>query len=99
MEKRHWQKLNFPTKNYQGSNAPNLIAWVWDPSAEDAYPITSFSWLLLYAEQEDLKAQALRKMLSFILHSNSQARAGNLGLVPLPEHIRKEALSAVDFVQ
>lgn len=92
-------EAEFPDEKLPGSNAPNLIAWVWDPSAEDAYPITSFSWLLLYAEQEDLKAQALRKMLSFILHSNSQARAGNLGLVPLPEHVRKEALSAINFVQ
>ncbi|GAA5443264.1 phosphate-binding protein PstS [Microbulbifer sp. NBRC 101763] len=93
------EEVEFPEGKLPGSNAPNLIAWVWDPAAEGAYPITSFSWLLLYAEQDDSKAKALRKMLSFILHANSQAKAGELGLVPLPEHVREKVLSAIDFVQ
>ncbi|BBM01808.1 phosphate ABC transporter substrate-binding protein PstS [Microbulbifer sp. GL-2] len=89
----------FPDSKLPVSGAPNLITWVWDPKAEDAYPITSFSWLLLYSDQEDDKAQALRQLLVFMLSRKSQSEAGNLGLVPLPENIRLKVLNAVTFVR
>ncbi|AWF82808.1 phosphate ABC transporter substrate-binding protein PstS [Microbulbifer sp. A4B17] len=89
----------FPKEALPVSGAPNLIAWVWDPKGETAYPITSFSWLLLYANQDDEKAKALRQMLVFMLSRNSQSQAGTLGLVPLPENIRLKVLNAVTYVR
>ncbi|GAB2888133.1 phosphate ABC transporter substrate-binding protein PstS [Microbulbifer echini] len=93
------EEVEFPNSKLPVSGAPNLIAWVWDPKGQSAYPITSFSWLLLYANQEDDKAQALRQMLVFMLSQNSQAEAGNIGLVPLPESVRLRVLNAVTYVQ
>ncbi|MFA0811546.1 phosphate ABC transporter substrate-binding protein PstS [Microbulbifer epialgicus] len=92
-------EVAFPNTKLPISGAPNLIAWVWDPKGEDAYPITSLSWLLLYSDQEDDKAQALRQMLVFMLSRKSQAEAGNLGLVPLPESMRLKVLNAVTFIR
>ncbi|MCO1334730.1 phosphate ABC transporter substrate-binding protein PstS [Microbulbifer sp. OS29] len=92
-------EVEFPKTALPISGAPNLIAWVWDPKKENAYPITSFSWLLLYANQTDGKAKALRQMLVFMLSKKSQAEAGTLGLVPLPENIRIKVLNAVTYVR
>ncbi|WP_445359007.1 phosphate ABC transporter substrate-binding protein PstS [Microbulbifer sp. ANSA005] len=92
-------EVEFPKASLPISGAPNLIAWIWDPKGETAYPITSFSWLLLYADQDDQKAQALRQMLVFMLSNASQSQAGSLGLVPLPENIRQKVLNAVTYVR
>ncbi|WP_444928632.1 phosphate ABC transporter substrate-binding protein PstS [Microbulbifer sp. SSSA002] len=92
-------EVEFPQTTLPISGAPNLIAWVWDPKGETAYPITSFSWLLLYADQEDEKALALRQMLAFMLSKGSQSQAGTLGLVPLPENIRRKVLDAVPYIR
>ncbi|WP_444924105.1 phosphate ABC transporter substrate-binding protein PstS [Microbulbifer sp. DLAB2-AF] len=93
------EEVEFPDSKLPVSGAPNLIAWVWDPKGKGAYPITSFSWLLLYANQKDDVAQALRQMLVFMLSQNSQSEAGNIGLVPLPENVRIRVLNAVTYVQ
>ncbi|WP_444902601.1 phosphate ABC transporter substrate-binding protein PstS [Microbulbifer sp. SSSA007] len=93
------KEAEFPNTELPVSGAPNLITWVWDPKARDAYPITSFSWLLLYSDQEDDKAKALRQLLVFMLSRKSQSEAGKLGLVPLPENVRLKVLNAVTFVQ
>ena len=76
----------FPEGNLPGSDVPNLIAWVSDPAGEDAYPIASFTWLLLYKNQDDAKAEALRKFVEYSL-TEGQKISDKMGYIPLPENV------------
>jgi phosphate transport system substrate-binding protein len=77
---------------------PNLIAWVWDPAGAEAYPIATFTWLLLYKDQDDDKAKALRDLVEYCL-TEGQKSADKLGYIPLPENVIAKVRDAVKFVQ
>jgi len=89
----------FPADILPGSQVPNLIAWVWDPSDADAYPIASFTWLLIYADQDDNKAAALKKLVDYMLSDAAQGQADSLGYIPLPQNVRKKVREAANFIQ
>lgn len=62
----------------------NLPASITDPGGKGAYPITSFTWLLLPSETADpAKSAALRELLIWILTSG-QKECSALGYAPLP---------------
>ena len=65
----------FPGGTLPNSDVPNLIAWVWDPAGEDAYPIATMTWLLLYKDQDDDKAAALRKLVEYCTSEEAQGQA------------------------
>ncbi|WP_323845519.1 phosphate ABC transporter substrate-binding protein PstS [Microbulbifer magnicolonia] len=91
--------VEFRDRALPGSNAPDLVAWPWDPETENAYPITSFTWLLLYADQEDDKAAALRQLLSYMLSDEAQSQAPDQGFVPLPQSVRDKVRAATAFIR
>lgn len=63
----------------------DLIGWAPDPPAEDAYPIVTYTWLILYQEYKDQrKLDVLRSVLSFAL-GEGQKDAEKLGYIPLPQ--------------
>lgn len=88
----------FPEGTLPGSDVPNLIAWNWDPKGDDAYPIFSFTWLLLYKDQDDAKAEALRKLIEYAA-TEGQKIADQMGYIPLPEVVQQKVLDAAKFVQ
>ena len=54
------------------------------PGAE-AYPIASFTWLLIHREHPELpKNQAIRKFIAWMLEPGPQRMAGELHYAPLP---------------
>lgn len=63
----------------------DLRIWVEDPSGADAYPITTFTWMLFYRnlDRPDVTA-ALRNMVEWAI-TDGQKMADALGYVPLPE--------------
>jgi phosphate transport system substrate-binding protein len=66
---------------------PNLRAWVLDPSAPDAYPIVTYTWMLFHKKYEDPKiAQTLKSMVLFGL-STGQTYSSDLGYIPLPQSV------------
>jgi phosphate transport system substrate-binding protein len=69
-----------------------------DPSGADAYPIVTFSWLLVYRKYEDPeKGSALRDFIAWGL-SNGQTFSQKLGYLPLPGEIAalgKQALASI----
>ncbi|MCF7982839.1 MAG: phosphate ABC transporter substrate-binding protein PstS [Thiohalocapsa sp.] len=89
----------FPGGTLPGSDVPNLIAWVWDPAGENAYPIATFTWLLLYAEQDDDKAAALRKLVDYVTSEEAQGQADGLGYIPLPEEVIEKVRAAAEYVK
>ena len=89
----------FPEGTLPNSDVPNLIAWVWDPKGADAYPIATMTWLLLYKDQDDDKAAALRQLVEYCVSDEAQGQADGLGYIPLPAEVVAKVLDAVKFVQ
>ncbi len=66
---------------------PNLIAFEPDPKGEGAYPIVSFTWLLLYKKYDDpTKAEAIKAMLEWAL-TEGQKTSAELGYIPIPTDV------------
>lgn len=89
----------FPEGTLPNSDVPNLIAWVWDPAGEDAYPIATMTWLLLYKDQDDDKAAALRKLVEYCTSEKAQGLADGMGYVPLLAPVIEKVRAAAEFVQ
>ena len=77
----------------------NLRLYLPDPEGEDAYPIVSFSWLLLYDRYQDReKAAALKKFVSWGL-TEGQTYSRDLGYIPLPGEVASLSLAALARIQ
>jgi len=77
----------------------NLRAWPVDTAAPDGYPISSFTWLLLYKKYEDAaKLKALKGFVTYAL-TDGQALATSLGYIPLPESVVTKAKAALGTVE
>lgn len=76
----------------------NMRVFMPDPSGVDAYPIVTFSWILLHRNYADrAKAEALGALLRWCL-LDGQRFGPDLGYVPLPPAVVSKALVAVDGV-
>jgi phosphate transport system substrate-binding protein len=77
----------------------NLRVFVPDPAAPEAYPIATFTWILLRKSYGDpAKAQSVRDLFAWSLH-DGQAFASNLGYVPLPPEVVEKAQAALQTVK
>ena len=77
----------------------NLRAWPVDTVAPDAYPISSFTWLLLYKKYPDAaKLKALKDFVTYAL-TEGQTLATSLGYIPLPESVVAKANAALGTVE
>jgi len=77
----------------------NLRAWPVDPAAPEAYPITTFTWLLLCKKYDDAaKLKALKDFVTYGL-TEGQSLATQLGYIPLPESVVAKANAALGKVE
>jgi len=77
----------------------NLRVWPVDPATPEAYPITTFSWLLLYQKYDDpAKLQALKDFVTYGL-TEGQSYAIALGYIPLPESVVSRANAALATIE
>jgi phosphate transport system substrate-binding protein len=77
----------------------NLRIWPVDPAAPEAYPITTFSWLLLYKKYDDAaKLKALKDFVTYGL-TEGQSLAIELGYIPLPETVVAKANAALSSIE
>jgi phosphate transport system substrate-binding protein len=77
----------------------NLRVFVPDPSGPEAYPIATFTWILLrhnYADQA--KSKALRDLFAWSL-GDGQHYASDLGYIPLPREVGEKAQAALQTVK
>jgi phosphate transport system substrate-binding protein len=76
----------------------NLRLFIADPGGRDAYPIVTFSWILLHRSYDDpRKAKALRDLFRWCL-IDGQRLASDLGYVPLSPNVSSKALAALGEV-
>jgi len=80
-----------------GAQLPeNMIVWLSDPAGENAYPITTYTWMIFYKKYGDpAKAAAMREMIAFYLEKG-QKLSDRFGYIPLPDNVvtRVRAASA-----
>ena len=70
------------------AQAQELAASVADPSAADAYPLVSYSWMLIYAQYPDqAKAMVLREFAGWSLSDRGQDFGAQLGYLPLSSDV------------
>jgi len=79
---------------------PDLLrAWPSDPEGKDAYPIATFTWLLLYKKYDNASiGEAVKKFVNFGL-TDGQKFAEDLGYIPLPQEVVAKCLEALKTVQ
>ena len=76
-----------------------LRAWPSDPDAKEAYPISTFTWLLLYKKYDNKEILgALKKFVTYGL-SDGQKFADELGYVPLPKEVAAKSEAALKSVE
>ena len=77
----------------------NLRVWPVDPATPEAYPITTFSWLLLFKKYDDAaKLKALKDFVTYGL-TEGQSFAVELGYIPLPESVVAKANAALSSIE
>ncbi len=77
----------------------NLRLMIPDPDGEQAYPIVTLSWLLLYQHYSNpAMAQAIKEFATFGL-TDGQRSSRELGYVPLPAEIISRSLKALENIQ
>jgi len=77
----------------------NLRLYVPDPAGDEAYPIVTLTWILLYGNYTDSpKAQALHDLFQWCL-TDGQRYAADLGYTPLPSSLVQRSLAALDTVR
>ena len=81
-----------------GQMPADLIAWVSDPEAKDAYPIVTYTWMLFYKKYDNqAKAKALRDLINYGL-TDGQKESEALGYVPLPAEVVSKVKAAAETI-
>lgn len=76
----------------------NLIAWVPDPDAKDAYPIATYTWLICYKQYKDKgKFQLLQGLLNYCV-TDGQKESEALGYIPLPPAVADKDKAAIQNI-
>ncbi len=79
--------------------APDLRVSVTNSMNPTAYPVSGFTWLLVYENMDDkAKALALTRYLWFVTH-DAQKFAADLGYAPLPADVVKRAEEMIRSVK
>ena len=79
-----------------GAHMPdNLRVFMPDPPGENAYPIVTFTWILLYKKYDAVKGPAIRDLFHWCL-AQGQRYAPQMGYLPLPENMATKGASALN---
>jgi len=70
-----------------------------EPPSPDAYPIVSFSYVMLYVENSPEKAAALREFLTWVYEKGQRYVADVPGYIPLPDNAVQIGLKGVSYMQ
>jgi phosphate transport system substrate-binding protein len=83
-----------------GAKMPeNFRLFIPDPAGEKAYPIVTYTWMLVLKRYSNPKVAAtIKKALRYGL-TKGQEVSEDLGYIPLPENVRERILKAVEQIQ
>ena len=67
-----------------------------DRSGAHSYPISGYSWIMVYQKPADsTRGRATKQVLTWLVGAQSQSIAGSLNYVPLPANVRAVAIRAL----
>jgi ABC-type phosphate transport system substrate-binding protein len=72
---------------------------ITDSKIKGAYPISSFTWLLIHQTMPKNKGDKIVKMLNWSLGKNGQDIAASMHFAPLPPELREAVLSKIKSIQ
>ncbi|UJF17413.1 phosphate ABC transporter substrate-binding protein PstS [Vibrio sp. SS-MA-C1-2] len=73
----------------------NLVAFAADPKGADAYPITTFTWMMIRKEAlKEGSSAELQKFVNYILNEG-QASAEKMGYIPVPQNLKQKMTDAI----
>lgn len=76
----------------------NLRAFITDPEGTDAYPIVSYSWLLVYPKYQDAaKAKTIEAVVEYAL-TEGQRIAPQLGYIPIPPKVASRVATVAQAI-
>ena len=75
----------------------NLRVFVPDPPGEGAYPIVTFTWVLLYKKYDAAKEPAIKDLFRWCL-GEGQGYAPQQGYLPLPPEVAAKGITVLDKV-
>lgn len=82
-----------------GQLPDNLRLFLPDPDGKDAYPIVTYTWLLLYKHYDKPEvASALKEVVKYSLDAGQKV-SEEMGYIPLPQSVVAANLKALDNVQ
>jgi phosphate transport system substrate-binding protein len=71
-----------------------------DASEANSYPISGYSWIVVYKKPSDAnRAKMLYQILSWLVSSQGQANAKSVDYVPLPENVQAAAKRTLNQMQ
>jgi phosphate transport system substrate-binding protein len=72
---------------------------ITDSEIKGAYPISSFSWLLMYENMKKEKGAPLLALMKWAMQDSAQNMATELNYAPLPKALRSKVLARLEKVQ
>jgi phosphate transport system substrate-binding protein len=70
-----------------------------DSPTKGAYPISSFTWMLIFEKMPKEKGTEIVNFAKWALGDSAQKTAGNINYSPVPKEIRAEVLKAVAKIE
>jgi phosphate transport system substrate-binding protein len=77
----------------------NFKLSITNSDLKGAYPISSFTWMLVYDGMAKDKGEKLIKLIKWTLSTQAQDMAGGINYAPLPVELRKKVLAQVEKVK
>ncbi len=71
---------------------------ITDATGEKAYPISTFTWLLIYEKNNEGKGAVLKDFLKWML-KDGQAMTAPLGYAPLPDSVNGMVTKAIEVIK
>jgi phosphate transport system substrate-binding protein len=73
---------------------------ITNPPGKTAYPIASFTWLLMYENPQDkAQSKAMVDFLKWALGAEGQKQARELGYAPLPKNVQEMVVKTVEKIR
>jgi phosphate transport system substrate-binding protein len=71
---------------------------ITDAKGKDSYPISAFTWMLLYNEMDKEKGTAIKKFATWALGEQAQDLAGAINYAPVPKDLRAAVLKKINTI-
>jgi phosphate transport system substrate-binding protein len=76
----------------------DMIAWVSDPEPKDAYPIVTYTWLMVNKKYDKSKLPVLQDLLRYGV-TDGQKDAESLGYIPMPAPVVDRVKALIETLQ